>query len=165
MPARERKILKHPGLKPLWDGLEREWKQQQLTAVGLLVMGITVLTYGAFERSLLWLLSGSLLACGALWWLWRLAAEQPVAAWYQLFANEPETVAWVYSLVTERLPFGLKFSASATLYLILNDGEELAATLPAKDVKLVTKTLNRVLPQAEFGYSPEREAKYRRSRD
>ena len=29
------------------------------------------------------------------------------------------------------------------------------------ELKLVTKTLNRVIPHAEFGYSPEREMKYR----
>ena len=34
-------------------------------------------------------------------------------------------------------------------------------SLPADKLLLVTKTLNRLLPHAEFGYTEERELRYR----
>ena len=37
---RDRRILRHPGLQPLWDSLERERVQQQIAAVTLIIVGL-----------------------------------------------------------------------------------------------------------------------------
>lgn len=161
MQRRDPNILSHPGLQPLWDGLQAEWRQQQITAVGLLLVGIGMMVVAQQRSSPIWFGSGSGCILFALIWLFRLAERKPVSEVYHLLLEEAEDVAWVYGEVTERLPFGLRFSKMATLYLIMKDGEEISVGLAPDKMKLVTKTLNRVLPSAEFGYSAEREMKYR----
>ena len=42
-----------------------------------------------------------------IYWLVRLLGNQPAAAWREELRERPERIAWVYSLVTERMPFGL----------------------------------------------------------
>lgn len=155
------KILRHPGLQPLWDGLQREWKQQQYVAVVLLVAGISLLTYGALEGQLFVAFLSSITACAALYWLMKLSSHKPVSELYHVLLEEPERIVWVYGQVTERLPFGLSFTESAVVYLVLDDGEEISVSLPAEKTKLVVKTLNRVVPEAVFGYTQDRELKFR----
>lgn len=155
------KILRHPGLDPLWDSLQREWQQQQYVAVILLLAGIGLLTYGALANLLPLAFFASLAVCGALYWLIRLSMRKPVSELYHLLLEEPERIVWVYGQITERLPFGLSFSSSAVVYLVLDDGEEISAALPAEKTKLVIKTLQRVLPDALVGYTEDRELKFR----
>ncbi|NJO87031.1 MAG: hypothetical protein HC821_03095 [Lewinella sp.] len=139
---------------------QREWRQQQWAAVGLLVGSITAIVYGSRIGSPVWGFGGGLLACLALFWLLRLSGRKPSRELYALLADQPERVRWVYGERTQRLPFGLKLADTGTLYLVLDDGERLAFSLPSSKLKLVSKTLNRVLPEAEFGYTPARAAKY-----
>lgn len=145
----------------MWDSLQREWKQQQYVAVVLLVLGIAGLAYGGGKMSVVWVFWSGLVTCLALFWLFRLSLRKPVSELYHLLLEEPQDVVWVYSMITERLPFGLSFSSSAIVYLIEKDGDEFSVSVPANKVKLVVRTLNRVLPTAEFGYTEEREQKYR----
>lgn len=155
------KILRHPGLQPLYDSLQNEWRQQQYVAVILLVSGIGLLTYGALENQLLISFLSSLTACAAIFWLMRLSGSKPVSELYHLLLEEPHRIRWVYGQITERLPFGLSFSESAVVYLVLDDGEEISAALPAEKTKLVVKTLSRVLPDALIGYTEDRELEFR----
>ncbi|MEL6275088.1 MAG: hypothetical protein AAFU03_08300, partial [Bacteroidota bacterium] len=48
-----------------------------------------------------------------------------------------------------------------SIYFLLKSGNEIIVSLPEPKLKLVMKTLNRVLPSTEFGYTEERELKYR----
>ncbi|MEL7162056.1 MAG: hypothetical protein AAFN92_14970 [Bacteroidota bacterium] len=159
MPTDPR-ILTHPGLEPLWASMERERRQQQIAAVILLLAGLGGVVVGVLAQSMIWPFVAGLTATGGLWWLYRLLSEQPLAFWRRELRENPEIIAWVYGLVTERMPFGLKTVAQATLYLVEVDGTVHSFALPAKDLKLVTKTLNRVLPHAEFGYTEERDLRY-----
>lgn len=154
-------ILRHPGLAPLWESMERTRRQQQAVAVGLMVTGLALAVY-AVVAQILWLpFVGGILATAALYWLYRLLTEQPIAHWHRRLRNEPESIVWAYGMVTERMPFGFRLSTMATLHLVDKDGAMHCFGLKPKELKLVTKTLNRVLPAAEFGYSPDREQKYR----
>ncbi len=70
-----------------------------------------------------------------------------------VLANAPRQVVWVYTVVTQRMPFGFQFSKNGTIYFKLTDGDELSVSLPARQLKTVSKALNKILPQATFGYS------------
>lgn len=153
--------MRHPGLQPLWDGLQSEWRQQQLVALGMLVTGVGLVVW-TMTRQDAWLgLVGGLAATAAIYWLIRLSGRKPVSELYHLLREEPERIEWVYAEVTERNPFGFRFSRMAVVYLVEGDGEEHSVQIRADKAKLVSKTLNRVLPHATFGYSEERELKYR----
>ncbi|TXF87739.1 hypothetical protein FUA23_17565 [Neolewinella aurantiaca] len=160
MPTDQR-ILFHPGLNPLWESMERDRRQQQYAAIVLMLLCFASIIVGATSQYLGWALLGGFGAAGALWWLLRIVTEQPLAYWRRLLTEHPESVVWVYGLVTERMPFGFKTVAIGTLHLVGSDGEIHTFGMKPTELKLVTKTLNRVLPHAEFGYSAERELRYR----
>lgn len=154
-------ILKHPGLTPLWESMERTRTQQQVTAVVLMIAGLVLAVVGVVGRNLWFPFAGGGIATAALYWLYRILTDQPIAYWRRELRDNPDDIVWVYGMVTERMPFGFRLGAMATLHLMDRDGGMHAFGLKPKELKLVTKTLNRVLPHADFGYSPEREMKYR----
>ncbi|MFK8161934.1 MAG: hypothetical protein AB8H12_05670 [Lewinella sp.] len=141
--------------------MDRDRRQQQIAAVGLMLVALFLVIVGVTSRYLGWALLGSLMATGALWWLFKILTEQPLAFWRRELREQPQSIVWVYGLVTERMPFGFKTVAVGTLYMVDKDGDCHTFGLKPTDLKLVTKTLNRVLPEADFGYTPEREIKYR----
>ncbi len=153
-------MLRHPGLVPLWKSLEREHRAKQLSALVLVVLGLT-LCLSTIRTSASLPFAGSLLACLGLYWIFRLLRERPAAAWREKLRTSPARIVWVYGLITERMPFGLNLMRSATLYLVEADGKVHDFSLPSGQLLLVTKTLNRLLPHAEFGYTEERELRYR----
>lgn len=158
---RDPNILAHPGLQPLWKSLERDRIQQQTVAVSLVVLGPAIAVVGVVARSMLWPFVGGALASAALWWLYRLLSEQPLAVLRRQLRDKPGSIVWVYTTHTERMPFGFKTQSMGTLYLVEANGVSQSYSLKPDHLKLVTRTLNRVLPNAEFGYSEDRELKYR----
>jgi len=83
----------------------------------------------------------------------------------QLLHQKPGEIVWVYSVKTERLPFGFQWSTNITLYFKLSDGDEISIVLPRNKIKLISKYLNRLLPHATFGYSADRAQWYNVSPD
>lgn len=81
-------------------------------------------------------------------------------ALYKILYEHPTQVVWVYSEITQRMPFGLELFQTGTIYFHLMDGSHESVALPAKKLKLVSKFLNRLLPQATFGFSEERQQQY-----
>jgi len=154
------RIIRHPGLLPLWKSIESEHRAQQLVALTLVVGGLLISLLG-LQYSVVLPFGGALVATLGIYWLYRLLGNQPAAAWRQDLREQPERYVWVYGLMTERMPFGLNLMRSATLYLVEPDGTVHDFSLPPDKLLLVTKTLNRLLPHAEFGYTEERELKYR----
>lgn len=159
MQANER-LLRHPGLEPLWSSVEREHRTKKLTAVGVVTVGL-LLCLLSIPYSVGLPFVGALAASLGVFWLYRLLSEQPLEALRRDLREQPERIVWVYSTVTERMPFGLNLMRSGTLYLYVEGGYVHDFSLRAEHLLMVTKTLNRLLPRAEFGYTPERELKYR----
>ena len=158
---RERRILQHPGLEPLWESLERERRQQQIAAVVLIIVGLVTVVVSVVGRSTVFPLIGGVIATAALWWLYRIVSDQPLAALRRQLHEDPDSIKWVYTTVTERMPFGFRTAAMGTLYFVEADGTSQSYDLKPDKLKLVTKTLNRVLPHADFGYTEERDLHYR----
>jgi hypothetical protein len=141
--------------------MERDRRQQQYAAIGLTLLSLMSIVVGATSQYLGWAILGGIGCTASLWWLFRVLTEQPLAFWRRLLRDSPESIVWVYGTVVERMPFGFKTVTVATLHLVEADGNIHTFGLKPDELKLVTKTLNRVLPHADFGYSPERELKYR----
>ena len=159
MQSNER-LLRHPGLDPLWRSVEREHRSQQLTAVALVVAGLLTAIFSLAVS--IWLpFAGALAATLGLFWLLRLLGDQRLEALRRDLHEHPERFVWVYGMVTERVPFGLNLMRSGVLYLFEDDGTVHDFSLRAEQLLLVTKTLNRLLPRAEFGYTEDRELRYR----
>ena len=81
----------------------------------------------------------------------------------QLIDNQPIKIVWVYSMVTERMPFGLALSKQGLLYFKLENGDDIAVSISNENLKIVTRFLKRLLPHAVFGYTPERMRNYRKN--
>jgi hypothetical protein len=79
---------------------------------------------------------------------------------FRLLIKQPKQIVWVYSVVTERLPFGFQITRYGTLYFKLADGDEISVSMPAQELKRVSKFLNPILPHASFGYTRDREQWY-----
>lgn len=79
----------------------------------------------------------------------------------QFIYEEPKQIVWVYTMVTQRMPYGFVTSNYGLLYLKLLNGEDLCVSLPARRLRLVSHCLHRLLPHATFGYSPNKEQLYR----
>jgi hypothetical protein len=77
-----------------------------------------------------------------------------------LLEHHPRQIVWVYSIVTERLPFGFNVARAGLMYFKLADGDEITVSLPAERLPWISRYLNDRLPHATFGYSRDREQWY-----
>lgn len=73
---------------------------------------------------------------------------------------EPENIVWVYTLVTQRMPFGIEILKSGSLHLKTINGEEHQVRLDEKYLPILTQCLREMIPHATFGFTKEREQWY-----
>ncbi len=78
----------------------------------------------------------------------------------QIIDHQPEKILWVYTMETNLMPFGFKVKDKGLIYFKMDDGEDICIKMPAKDLKLVSRFLNRLLPNATFGFSEEKQRAY-----
>lgn len=138
--------------------LQRERHQKLMVGIGALVFAAWLMTYFPLERHQ-WIL-GILLAVSLVSGI--LIIYNVIRNWQiekmpliQLLKYEPQEIVWVYHLETQRLPFGVQFQYDCTLYFKLMNRDFIELKLPKGKVKMVSKTLNPLLPHVTFGYSPE----------
>lgn len=148
-------------MRKLQQALRREQRLKLLASLGLLLSG-AALSLLFFHRSVIVGIAGLILLVLGIKFVFQFAARQGVTdtRLMKLLNDHPREIVWVYSVVTERLPFGFEFSKSGILYFKLADGDEVSVSLSADDLKLVSRFLNRVLPHATFGYTEDREQWY-----
>lgn len=145
-------------MRRLRRAIRRELRLQFLACVVLLFMGLS-LTYIFFTSSIVLTIIGLFLTVLGIRYTHQ-AVENRRPEDHRLFRllrYQPGHIVWVYSMVTRRMPFGFEFTRNGTLYFKLIDGDEVSVSVPEKDLKLISRTLNRVLPHASFGYTPDRE--------
>jgi len=144
------------------DPLKRAERRENiliLLALAMFLLG-GLLMLGLFYRKSIVLVSISIIIIilGIKWLSSRLFVyfrkELPLAS---ILDQEPRRIVWVYSMVTQRMPFGFQINQSGTMYFKLIDGDEISISLPAKDLKIISEKLNSYLPHATFGYTKERE--------
>ena len=150
-------LYHHPGILVLRRALQRELRLQILASVILLIFGL-FLIWCFFSKSWIITIIGLVTTVLGIRLVLKTAKNWEVDHHpiMQTLYYQPRQIVWVYSLHTQRMPFGFEFSNSGTLYVKMIDGDEFSVSLPAKKLKLVSKTLSRVLPHASFGYSKVR---------
>lgn len=79
---------------------------------------------------------------------------------FYILRHQPRRIVWIYGIVTEHFPFGLSIIQSAVLYIKLIDGDELTVSVSPRKMKMVLKTLGRLLPHATQGYTKDLEQRY-----
>ena len=145
-------------MKAIQNALKRELRAKLLASVALLLFGELLCIY-AFQ------LNGAIVVVGIVLTvlgikftrdalLNRKVEQTPLM---RLLSKEPIKIVWVYSEVTQRMPFGLEFSKEATIYFKLIDGDEVTLSMPEKEIKNVLNILNTKLPHASFGFTKDRE--------
>lgn len=157
----DRGLIRHPGLRYLWRGLRREWRQQLLATLCLVLIGSGLFYWSNFQRLAMLITGLILLGIGiglAINLLLYPPSRHPLR---RLLQEQPEQIVWVYSVITERMPFGFKIAHNGILYFKLLDGNEWSVSLPADKLWMTSRILNRLLPKATFGYSPEHERRYK----
>lgn len=156
------RLFRHPAIGVLHHALRREQRQQLLASL-LLSIGGLALTGWAFTQSTLLVILGLGVLMISLRLVFvtgrELRRQEHRALW--LLRHHPEQIVWVYSIVTERLPFGVQFLRNGTLYFKLANGDDFSVAMPANQLKMISRYLNRLLPHATFGYSPWRADQYR----
>lgn len=147
-------LYQHPGFLILKRALQWEMRLQLLTSLALLLCGLT-LCYFFFQNNVPLALIGLIASVYGVKLVYKTAYKQDIEQHplMRTIYYHPREIVWVYSLLTERMPFGFQFSKSGTLYIKLIDGSEYSVSLRARKLRLVSKTLSRLLPHATFGYS------------
>ncbi|NRB47314.1 MAG: hypothetical protein HRU41_06545 [Saprospiraceae bacterium] len=154
-------LLQHPGMDVLRKALIRETRWQLAASIALMLLGWVLLGF-FYKSSVIVSLLGLLMSVTAARYIYAFSAikEADDHPLIQLISQEPERIVWVYGQQTERLPFGLRFSRSSVLYFKLIDREEFSVSIPSRYVRLVSKTLNRLIPEASFGFSEQKANRY-----
>lgn len=157
----EDRLFQHPGIQELRKAIRREQRWQLVACLALLVAGLSM-CYFFFATHIILTIMGLFLAVLGLRYTVRAfrllrPEDHPLM---RLLRYQPHRIVWVYTVVTQRLPFGLQIQRSGTLYCKLIDGDEVSVSLPGRHLKLVSKTLSRLLPHASFGYSENRQQWY-----
>ena len=156
-----RRFLRHPGLDPLWAAIEREWWWQLVAYFGMLFAGL-LLGHWAWSRSAIVAGLGLVATICAVTLLTQHLRRRPRQhPLHLLLRRHPETIVWIYTVQTQRMPFGIELFSGGTIYFHLANGEDLSMGLPADKLKLVSHTLSRLLPHATFGYSPEKAREFK----
>lgn len=145
----------------LKKALKRDWHLKCLSLTLLVLFGIS-LTWVCFQKNMILTIMGLAFSVIGLKLLAQNLRQSQIehSPLVYLLLNEPEQIVWVYSVMTQRMPFGLEWSKNGIMYFKLLDGDEITVTLAAGDLRLVSKFLNRLLPHASFGYSKEKEKMY-----
>jgi len=154
---KERILAGHPAMQALQKAVIREIWLEKAVALTLFLSGCGLMWYCYPVHNLLAGFGVFLAVIGVRFGvsagkIWR-AAQHPLL---QLLHRQPQHIVWVYSISKDLMPFGLYLFSRGVLYFQLDDGRSLDLSVPARQLKLISRTLNRLLPDASFGYSIER---------
>jgi len=79
---------------------------------------------------------------------------------FVLLKRKPQNIVWIYSVVTERMPFGFKINHNALMYFKLLDRDSICIAVPAERAEVISNGLNYLLSHATFGFSEDKEQLY-----
>jgi general stress protein CsbA len=145
------------------NSLIRERNQKLAVGIVSIILGILLTARLNFQKNE-WILGvlalsflvGGLLIIDNLIKNWQLEKLQLV----NLLKNNPKEIVWIYSIQTNRLPFGIQFTYDCTMYFYLLNRDFITVDLPKQKVIETSETLNLYLKHATFGYSEDNEQWY-----
>jgi len=142
--------------------LIRERNLKLLAATILLVGGLAFAVLMCFSETvklcLICALAGlTLLILGFKFLYETLAVWHPYRhpVWLQI-TETPKQIVWVYSKDVQTSPYGLEVSGHTVMFFKLLDKNELSISVPRKQARALSESLNSMLPHATFGYTVER---------
>ncbi|MFN7116629.1 MAG: hypothetical protein ACK4TA_07490 [Saprospiraceae bacterium] len=156
------RLLRHPGVRALQQAVRRE-QYRQLVAFSLLLISGLMFVGFAFQQNALITIAGiifTVLGAAALFHLYKHWNDDRLI---HLLRFKPRQVVWVYAIAVQIAPFGIYMFRRGTLFFKLSNGEEMSVSVPTRQLRLISRTLNRLLPHATFGYTREREEQFRKS--
>ncbi|MGB1216988.1 MAG: hypothetical protein ACPG5P_03885, partial [Saprospiraceae bacterium] len=77
-----------------------------------------------------------------------------------LLSYKQKNIVWVYSIIKENMPFGVKLLGSGRIMFRTLDKKEFSISVSENEILLLSKELESHLPQATFGYSSEKDNLY-----
>lgn len=158
----DKRLLRHPGIQLLQRCVEREQRMQLIAFSLMLLAGLVCCLFAFHDNALLTIagLTFTVLGITALFHIYQNWNDDRLM---RILRHQPKKIVWVYSVVIQRSPFGVHLFQNCTLFFKLVDGDEISVMIPPNKQKLATHTLNRLLPHASFGYSPERAEQYQKN--
>lgn len=155
------KLYHHPAMRILVKAIRREVLFQILATNLLLLLGFLLILFQYDQSAFLTIIGlGAVFLSARLLWRNFPSFLLQNHSLYKVLYENPQNVVWVYSTITQRMPFGLEFISNCVIYFHMIDGSHESVSLPSKKQKLVSKFLNRLLPQATFGFSETRQQQY-----
>lgn len=136
--------------------IKKELRLKRIFSLLLCLLGLLFMMLFASKS---WLLSGlgvlAFVSGGLLTFnfLKQNAEDNPLI---NLLRDRPEDIVWVYSVVTQRMPFGFRLIENAVFYFKLIDRTDLTLGVPQNQIPTISAYLNKKLPHATFGYSDDR---------
>jgi uncharacterized SAM-binding protein YcdF (DUF218 family) len=149
-------------MQMLCKAILKELRVETIGGLLVLIIGSVLFSYSISKQNiLLHLLSWPIIYFG-IKNSWGALKVQKVeeSQLMKMLVQNPKQIVWVYSVVTNRMPFGFQFSKNGIMYFKMIDGKDFSVGMPEKDLKVVSRFLNRLLPHATFGYSEEKEKRY-----
>lgn len=152
----------HPAMQILRAAIRKEWRIKAVAGLISFCIGFQ-LCFHFFAKNSILVIIGLVLFLMGMRLGWQCLKEhmQGNNVLLNFLCHRPNEIVWVYSLITQRMPFGFEFSKNGLLYLKLLSGDEISLNMPAVQLRLVSKFLNKLVPHATFGYSKEKERLYR----
>lgn len=150
-------LYRHPAMSVLKKAILREI-YFQIGATGLLALFGLILVLLQLDGSIFLSIVGLGTMMISAYFIYRSipALDLETNQLYRTLADEPQQVVWVYSLMTQRMPFGLELFKAGVVYIYLKDGSHHSISIPVRKLKLICKFLGRLSPQASIGYTKER---------
>ncbi len=157
-----KRLLHHPGIQVLKRAIRREQYLQLASFSVMLAVGIACCCFAFHDNALITIagLTFTILSISALYHLRQNWNDDRLM---RLLEYQSLQIVWVYPVVVQHVPFGIHMFQNGTLFFKLINGDEISVVLPASKLKLVCRTLSRLLPHAAIGYSKERELQYRQN--
>jgi len=156
-----KKYQKHPAYQHILWSIQRDWLLRFLCATALELAGAYTF-HIFFSEKPLWSAAGLVIALGGMFIYFFLFRELPFHRHPIVTQLEKRRrdIVWIYTVRTQRMPFGLKLFESGLLYIKLLDGSHHCLSLPTSKLRVVSNFLHRRLPHASVGYNEEREQWY-----
>ena len=145
----------------LQEAAKREQRTKLLSAIALLIFAIVfiALFFGKNNSLSVVGLIALLFAVqfGYQYFKYPDVKQMPL---FVLLKRKPQDIVWVYSVVTERMPFGFKINHNALMYFKLLDRDSICIAVPSDRAEVISSGLNHIVPHATFGYSEDKEQLY-----
>lgn len=154
-------LIRHPAFQIVLNSVIREARQVLYLSSFAMTFGVALLMI-SLKFGMLFAGLGAILLILSGWLLYQHnqlkdPEKNPVI---QLLRHKKERIVWVYPFITEVMPFGISLFKRCYVIIKLSDGEELSFIINLKEKKLLLKWMKRLLPQAKFGFSKNRENRY-----